>query len=336
MEARTARSPLRFPRATALALAAAALTLACGGGRKDDTGPIDVARSAGCPAPLVVRIAMVETVAGEAHWLLQEGVVPEEQARPLVGEADTSSGDVVVDLTPEDAKHLGATSSDEPVWLFVGDDVPPCQARARGWVAVHGGDGPTHTRVARVIDGCRPQKGQPSVVFALQARDAAGCRFREPRLLSQRSEGNGAVSLPGEIAGFVPAPASPCDAPACDARWLVKVNDFPGGTNFYEATVSWVYPVEDVSECEWKVDDYFGHFYRVETNAPVERWAAQGGHAGAFYDEGGVRAAVHEEPGRYWVYTPGDPLPALAQDVTWYLAHEEDFMPRSLGPYCGP
>jgi hypothetical protein len=140
--------------------------------------------------------------------------------------------------------------------------------------------------------------------------------------------------LPLEIEGLVPK--EPCEAPGCLVSWVVRVNDFRGGTNFFEALVSWVYPTASENECDWQVEDFFGHFVQLETNAPVESFDAEGKFAGAFYDTGGVRALVMRELGVYWVYAPTDPRPTLVEHVDWWIPHDEDRPRHSLGPYCGP
>jgi hypothetical protein len=298
---------------------------ACGGSQRVESAAGSNG-GAGCPTPLDVKIAAVETIDGAPSWALEEAVIAD-------AENDTSAKTPGAEdeLTADEARAHGASSGDGPIWIFADDDGEPCRALPRKHVAIRTAGAHPYTHVVRALDGCSAPKDPSATAFALETTDPGSCHFREPRLLSQRSDGNGATSLPPELEHFIPAKA--CDAPACDARWLIKVNDFHSGAAYYDAVVSWVYPQEDANECTWKVESYAGHFVTVEANAPTEPWPAPGNHAGIFYDGRGPRGIVTTAPGRFWVFEPADPLPRQVQDVTWGPS-DGQVPQRSLGPDC--
>jgi hypothetical protein len=316
-------------------LAVLSLLAACGGTHKDEVlGANGGGAGPGCPDALDVRVASIGTVTEQRVWLMHEAIVPEEKDDLFTAD---ERGDIGQKLIPSDAAIAhGADHSSEPVWLFVGDDKEPCKAQPTLYLAQHGGDGAFYTSVVRVLEGCVPPEasGAPSVVYAFQAKDVGSCRFREPRVLSERHEGNGATSLPSELGSLVPDKA--CDLPDCDARWRVRVNDFEGKPGLYEVLVSWVYPVEGDNECDWKVEDFAGHFVSDPDTGKLARFEAEGSQDGVLYDRSGPRAVITRVPGTYVVTRVGA-APALVATHQWYLPHEEDFGGLgSLGPYCGP
>jgi len=339
----------------ALVLGAAA---ACSGpAHQTPAGPAaPAAPAAGCPGDLGLDLATIESVGGLDRWVLFEAIVPDEKDDLFVSPEKESGGQR--EITRAAALAHGARDSVAPVWLWVNDDEPACRLEPGRHLAFRGGDGPFFTRVGLELVGDCPLPGRGAAfAFGLAARQETpptDCRLRSSRKLGGRLESDEpAAAVPAEL----DRPDLGCQAPACERLWQLSGVDLDDGTGVYELTVSDVHRDPAVIDCEWKVDDGYALWVRLEKGQRPVDWPKASGLAGVLHDRGGLRAVVTEENGVLRVYArptldggkrefhddtraPGATLPAvqalLVRELTWWIPNEESWVRHSLGPYCGP
>lgn len=306
---------------------------ACGGGGKGASGP-GGSGSSGCPEDPRAAIVSKNALDGVELWVLHERIVPDEQDGVFGGE-EYGKRVVGADVA---AAH-GVRTNDDPVWIFLRDDVPACKGTPGRWLAIRDGDGAYFTEIAREVTldaSCGPPP-DAGLFLALRGDGVdPTCLFRARTDVVGRIDAEDPPLPPPPDIAKLAAPLD-CDSPVCQLLWSEEtMATAPGELGVSEVIVSAVQAVAGQDMCAWEVKDAHTFFLR-HPGAPTARWDEAGLWA-ILRDRRGVRWILTSEPGVVELHAPGGPgqTPERRAELAWYIPHEEDGAYYSLGPYCGP
>ncbi len=277
------------------------------------------------------------------RWYLQERIVPDEVDTIFTVEQRETYEHISRPISRELALANGASASEDPIWVYAAPDTPPCKATPGAHWGHRTGHGQLFTSLTREVTlDCGEGLNDPNVGWAFgfrQAEAPSRCLWSgaaEPiaQLAQARAQG-----FPKEIDDAL-NPSS-CAAPGCDLRFILNTWASRPEMGVFEVTISHVFPVEEVDECDWQFVDHYGIFVRAgqDPSTPMILWEGAEGYEGMLYDMRGVRALITQEDGVVEVAAPPEQAntqPRPLQSFRWYIPHEEDHAIHSLAPYCGP
>jgi hypothetical protein len=233
-------------------------------------------------------------------------------------------------LTDEEVRAAGLPATNDPVWVFVGDDVAPCQAAlGAAWASWRSAEGPMYVEVARAVHGCAfPERAEgPFYALSSAARPEA-CRYRA---MPARTE-----DAPATLAAVrARIGRRACAAPRCRMRWSQASLTHAGAT-LDDVQGVYITPDRATPECSWRHDFRHAVTWVPRAGAAPTRLETTGPVAGVFYDGRGLRAAVTAQNGNVDAFAlpDGGDVVRAARHAVWYVASEESTNGWTIRPSC--
>lgn len=233
-------------------------------------------------------------------------------------------------LTDAEARAAGYPLFDTPLWVFHGENTPPCQATpGRVWVAERDAGGTPYVELARALYGCSFAPSQEGPFYALASpRRPFQCRFRAmpPRVL------RGLASLPVVRARTL---TRPCVPPRCRASWSRATLTERNGT-LDDVQALYVFTRRDTPECSWPRDWYHALTWTPRPNAPWAHLLATGPAVGVLVAASGAQAVITSQMGHVEIFPLSDEpnLVYPVQSRQWVIGDERDSLRWTIQPTC--
>lgn len=249
-------------------------------------------------------------------------------------------------LSPEQLTAWGLRPAPETLWIYNNNAEPTtgCKATRVATAGYYLNDGPLeHVAAYASYQGCKWPADRYGYTGAVAGASApAGCGFVHGTMRGSYVGADGesyqmppapVKPPPADIAGVLRQPS----AEACTGCTLLWSDERTATTpELIEVTATWLKPDPNESSCNWTAENDFGVFVAAPTGPQRVELDTSFSLAGAFVSGGALVAAMVYDVGEVGIWPYADGKLRASPLFESYVNHEEDFIPRSHGPYCGP